>query len=106
VWCIVVGLSRHNSHDPAKHRLSSVGHRSQSLRASGSRPPSARRSGSTKAGDAAFSSEDLELALKKSHIDGPPLHAHEEVPTEPPTEAPSPKSGMPALKHDSSQQLS
>ncbi|KAF2815697.1 uncharacterized protein BDZ99DRAFT_120953 [Mytilinidion resinicola] len=93
-----VGLSRTHTHESLKPPHSSVGRRSQSIH-TGSRPQTGRGSASTKAGEAAFSAEDLELALKNSHLDdsvGPldtfsPMDAHEEVNTEPATQVPTPQ---------------
>ncbi|KAF2497278.1 hypothetical protein BU16DRAFT_560585 [Lophium mytilinum] len=90
-----VGLSRTHTHESSlRPRHSSVGGRR-----SQSRPRTGRGSASTKAGEAAFSPEDLELALNRSHLDEPigpleafsPMDAHEEVLTEPVTQVPTPK---------------
>ncbi|KAF2194776.1 hypothetical protein K469DRAFT_686737 [Zopfia rhizophila CBS 207.26] len=60
-----VGLSRQATHDSSTH-----GRRSHSIRSGGSRPATGRRSGSTKP-DTPFTQEELELALKKSHLEAP-----------------------------------
>jgi len=99
-----VGLSRHPTQDPRQ---------SNAVRRSGSRPRTGQKSGV----DTPFSPEDLDLALKKTHLDVPQqqqqqqqlqLGAHQEVPTEPSTEVPTPEAQVTtpktegsALKHDS-----
>ncbi|OCL06086.1 hypothetical protein AOQ84DRAFT_224160 [Glonium stellatum] len=66
-----VGLSRQHTHESIKPGPSaSLGRRSQSMKSGGSRPQTQNANNSNKVGQP-FSQEELELALKKSHLEVP-----------------------------------